>query len=101
MRFSFSQLFKAKDLIKGGKVKIEKIVNQKIYFKVKEYDVILDLKNKKDYCSCFYFSLFSKNKKICSHIIACHLLIEGDKWLLKELKKRKDALCKEDSSKNL
>ncbi len=89
MRFSFSQLFKAKDLVKEGKIKIEKIVNQKIYFKVKDYNVIIDLKNKKEFCDCFYFSLFSKNKKICSHIIACYLIIGSDKWLLEELKKRK------------
>ncbi len=87
MRFSLSQLLKAKNIIKNKKVKILFFKNGKYYLKVKDYSVILDFKKKKETCNCIYFSLFSQKSKICSHIIAAYLYLQGEKWLKEELKR--------------
>lgn len=91
MLFSFSQLFKAKNIVRKGQIKLEIELEDKYFFKVKDYEVVIDKKNNKCSCTCIYFSLFPKNK-ICSHIIAAYLFLEGENWIKENLRKNKEKL---------
>jgi len=65
--FSQSQILKAKKFIKKGEVQLNFLIKGKAYFKIKSYEVIIDLKNKRATCTCNYF-IFKRG--YCSHILA-------------------------------
>jgi hypothetical protein len=73
--FTQEQLLKARKLLKRKDIKLNFLINQKAYFLVKNYQVIIDLKNKKCSCTCNYFVL---KKKICSHVLASLLYLFGE-----------------------
>jgi len=85
--FSQSQILKAKKLIKNKDLQLNFLVNKKAYFKVKNYSILIDLRNKKFICDCNYFIL---RKKYCSHILASLFYLFGEvNTIYQFLKKKK------------
>jgi hypothetical protein len=85
--FTKTQVLKAKKLLKNNEVQLNFLLNKKAYFKVKNYEVIINLKDKKVTCSCNYFLL---KRKLCSHILAALLYLFKEVNIIYEfLKKNK------------
>lgn len=72
---SIYQYCRADTLIKRGEVVLEQETSSAFYFNISNYSIILEKRKEQWSCTCEAWSMWSKGKKECSHIMACK------KWL--------------------
>ena len=73
------QYFRALTLYRRGQVKLVSELPSALFFEVNEYSVFWSEAKEQWSCTCEYSSLWSRQKKDCSHVKSARIYLENMK----------------------